>query len=273
MVRHLEVEQGPTVPIEQCFRDPVRLVSAGRVVAARIAQVGDPDLPGPNLNEADVLPQRAGDRRGPPTSARLLDHVQDESGRGLVALQVRRIKEDDGSGPAERGIGRVRADARAEGEDRVAGRLVREHAVVFHLLRGRASGPGPVPRGDRRVHRVRVQVVVRVRDFREEIEAQLRLDRIDRVGRPDPVRPFVDEDRGPRALGCVHGCRPHDLALRGVHDRNGDCVRGPECWGVVVPPLANVPDAVRAVQQSVPEHLAVLVECEDRGRRRIRPPL
>src|SRR2546430_5889937 len=49
-----------------------------------------------------------------------------------------------------------------------------------------------VPRGDRRKHRVRVQVAIRVRDFREEIEAQLRLDRIDRVGRPDPVRPFVD---------------------------------------------------------------------------------
>src|SRR5256886_12647829 len=136
VVRHLEVEQGPTIPIEQCFRDPVRLVSTGRVVTARIAQVGDPDLPGPDLNEADILPQGTGNRRGPPTPTCLQDNVQDESGRRLVALQVRRIKEDDGSGPAERGIWRGRADARAECEYRVPGGPGRAHAVALHLLIG-----------------------------------------------------------------------------------------------------------------------------------------
>src|SRR5438309_7726493 len=129
------MEQGPTIPIEQCFRDPVRLVSAGRVVTARIAQVGDPDLPGPDLNEADILPQGAGNRRGPPTPTCLQDNVQDESGRRLVAFQVRPIREVVGSGHAEAGLWGVGAEARAERDYRSPSALARDHSVSFTFLR------------------------------------------------------------------------------------------------------------------------------------------
>src|SRR2546429_6476884 len=208
----------------------------------------------------------------------LRSHVQDETGRRLVAFQVSRIQQNDGSGPAEGGKWRFRAGVRSEGENLVSGDAVRGDPVIIHRLGGGTRSARPIPCGDRHVNRIHIQVVVRVRDFREDVESLGRLDRVDLFSSQDSVGPLVDEYRGTRAGRRVHGAGPQDDALQVIDDNDRDLVRGPEtgCTRALVrPALADVPDAVRPIQEAARsrQEAIELVQDDDIRLRRVRAAL
>ena len=203
------------------------------------------------------------------------DHAQRHPRLRRVAPQVRRVEQDVRAVPIEDRIGRLHAGQPAERKDAVARDAVRVDSVVAHLLRLRTRIARAVPGREPGVHRLRVQVVVRVRDVREHEEPEPGLDGIDRRTRVEAVRPLVHEDGRARARRWGQRGGPQDDALRRVHERDADHVRGKESEVLVSPALADVPGGIRPIEEPAGrrEESVVRMESLDVGLRGVRPPL
>src|SRR5207247_590290 len=93
--------------------------------------------------------------------------------------------------------------------------------------------------------------------------------------RVEAVRPLVHEDGRARARRWGQRGGPQDDALRRVHERDADYVRGKESEVLVSPALADVPGGIRPIEEPAGrrEESVVRMETLDVRLRGVRPPL